>query len=65
MLQGAAGKREYDVEHLSYGESLRELVLFSLEKRRLWGDLTDAVQYLKYSHVVLSVEGWLDSLKFP
>ncbi|TRZ18939.1 hypothetical protein HGM15179_008170, partial [Zosterops borbonicus] len=35
------------LEHVSYEDKFRQLHLFNLEKRRLWGNLFEAFQYFQ------------------
>jgi len=46
-IQSRSVKMIQGLEPLSYEDKWKELGSFSLENRRLWGDLIAAFQYLK------------------
>lgn len=54
-----------DLENFSFEEGLRDLSLFSLEIRKLWGDFTVTFQFLKgaYKQGGKRLFTWSDSFR--
>ena len=49
-IQMSSMKMVRGMEHHCYGEKLRQLGLFSLQKKRFWADLIVAFQYIKMAY---------------
>ena len=49
-VQQRTAKVVWGVEHVIYEDKLRELILLSLEKRRIWRDLVSVFNYLKVNY---------------